>query len=350
MLFMVGLGWSVILLLVAVICLVVAIVWLVYRVQNSGSWKEANKGWPIAFFVAFFVFLYLGMFSVLHVKVLINNQALLVNTISQEITGVESAGIHEKKLFTKVITWPANDRYYLQFSMQQGVESATCSDQTAVVIAVNFYLNLNKMDIEAIYKAINGDFTSFWNTVLRVAVLDIARDVSKNYTASEHTSKRDLWVIDFENELEKYLNERGYEITLIKGMTTESWDFASEEVSKAYDAANLAIYTQKEKENEKAALGIEQEMAVMRADMLISTTDGTISSLDKMATFFEDQDPEVRPFLVQYLGTLVDLEYLRLVGEQKPEQFLPPNSDTIPTYTTNQTNQNTDIVTNTETN
>lgn len=341
---MVGSGWSIAFLVLAGLCLIATVGQIFFGTSQRGGFREMPKGWLITTAILTVILFYLGMFSVNHVKIPINNRAIMITSVDQDVIDVVGPGTHRKKdILSYPMLWPSNNEQYIPTKMERGAESATTKDQTAVILDLTLYFDLSEMDIEKIYRAVNGDFIVYYHNNLKKAIFDTARIVSQKYSASEHTSLRDNWENEFEKLLEEYLNNEGFKVKLVSGMTKQSWDFDNPAVAAAYDAANLAIYTQKQRENEKAALTVEQDMAVMRGQMLSSTTGGTISSLEQIATFFDKQQPETRPYLSQYLNTLVNLEYLRLVGEQKPIQFLPPNSDTIPTYNTNDTTQSVPI-------
>ncbi len=334
---MVGSGWSIAFLVFAGLCLIATVGRILYEKSHYSGFKEIPKGWLITTAILTVILFYLGMFSVNHVKIPINNRAIMITNVEQNVVDVIGPGTHRKKnILSYPMLWPSNTQGSISTTMQRGVESATTKDQTAVIVSLTLYLDLSEMDIEKTFRAVNGNFTVYFDNNLRKAIFDTARIITEGYTASELTSLRDKWEKEFDTLFVEYLKTEDFNVKLVSGRTKQSWDFDNPAVAAAYDAANLAIYTQKQRENEKAALTVEQDMAVMRGQMLSSTTGGTISSLEQIAIFFDKQQPETRPYLSQYLNTLVNLEYLRLVGEQKPVQFLPPNSDTVPVYTTNQ--------------
>lgn len=330
----IGTGWAILYAILGLIGIIGGAIWLIYNARE----RESVLG-PLAVLVVGIASAYLWSYAATHFRVPVNKQALLINTIDQKVIGTRQSGIQTRPIFgVKVDLWPANNQFDLLVDMGPGVESATTKNGTSIYADTKVYLDLSHMDIEAAFRASNGNWDTFYEKNLRPGLMDVTRNISDGFGTSDHTFKRGEWVTDYEAALQVYFATagKGYGIVLVPGRTTMSWDFVNEQDAKAYDDANRAGYLTQQRENEKAALLIEAEMAKIRSEMLSSTADGSITGLQKISDFIASQPPELRPYLMEYLKTMVDLEYLRLVGEQRPAQFLPPNSGTVPTYNFNQ--------------
>jgi hypothetical protein len=330
----IGTGWAITYAILALIGIIGGAIWLIWNSRERNSVVG-----PLVVLVLGIGSAYLWSYAATHFRVPVNQRALLINTIDQQVIGTRESGIQTRPIFgVKVMLWPAYTQYDLTVDMAAGIDSATTSNNTPVYVDTRLYLDLSAMDIVGMYKASNGNFDVFLEKNLRPGMRGVARNVSIMYTTLAHSNQKTAWQLEYEKQLNVYLSDatKGFGIKLLPNRTVMTWDFVSPDDAKAFDDANRAAYLVMQRENEKAALMIEKEMAQTRSEMLLLSANGTVDSLQAMSDFIQSQPESIRPYLIQYMDTLVSLEYLRLVGEQKPASFLPPGSSTVPTYNFNQ--------------
>lgn len=330
----VGTGWATAYFVIGLIVLAVGIVWLIIALGN----RESPAGGVILILFSF-VIGYLWIYAATHFRVPINYKALLINTIDQTVIGEKTAGVHPRPFVgVKVINWPANTQYRLEVVMGSGVASATTKNGTSVYVNTSMYLDLSRMDVISAYKAYNGDWDHFVGSYLNPQMMGVTRTISQKYYTGEMTTLRVSWETDFEKSVQTLLatTGKGYGITLVQLQTIMSWDFVLDEDAKAFDNANRASYLVTQRENEKAALKIESEMVEIRSQMMSKTADATVDGMRKLADYIKAQPENLRPYLIEYLQTQVDLEYLRLVAQLQPDFFSPPRGQgMLPTYNVN---------------
>ncbi len=328
MIYTIGSAWLLIYALAAIACIVGGAIWIMIAISD----RDRPVGGSITM-AAGLVFVYFAIFAGTHFQVPINQRALLVNTIQQTVIGTRESGIQSKPLFgVDYTTWPANREFKVFIDLKPGTQSATSKNSAPLFVDTTFYLDLREMDIQAAFQAFNGDWDKFVESYLTPQFANLNRTVAQRYTTKEHETKRDAWETDFENEAKALLETNGYGITFVSGRTIMAWDFVSDEDARAYDTANRASYLVDQRENERQALMVEVQMSQIRAGMIISTTQATTGSLREVANFLASQPAEMRPMLMEYLSTQVNLEYLRLVAQQQPATIFPPNGGPHITY------------------
>lgn len=269
---------------------------------------------------------YLTTFAFTHYRVDINTRSLLFNKIEQEIIETRESGVQERPFIgAKSFDYPAHEMK-TEFAMGGGVSSATALNGMGINNAVNVYLNTRSMDITQMYTEYNGDWDHFMAEFLRPQLMKIARGITKDYNPEELTTRRVDWEKEFDKQTTAFLEASGYDIYLIKNQTVMSWDFVSKDDEMAYEEAKRAGYLEEIALKQKAALVIQKQMATIRAEMLTESATGSVDAVQIMANYLGSVDPEMRPYLMEYLETQVDLEYLRLVAELKPDIIIPPGS------------------------
>lgn len=328
MIYTVGTGWAIGYFILALASIIIGICWGVYKIKEC---SEKPIGGATLVILGL-VFVYLWIFAAVHFRVGINERALLVNTINQTIIGVREHGVQSKPLMgVSIKYWPANTQYQIPVTMTGGTQSATTKNGTSVYDDVVVYFDLSEMDIASAYKAVNGNWENFFEKNLLPGLLSVSRSVSQKFLTNDHTVLRDDWEKLFETETENYLSDptKGFGIKIMKGRTVLSWDFVNSDDAKAYDIANRAAYQVTQKENEKAALEIDKEMSNIRNEIINKTADGTIVSLQKISDYLKSQPSDLRPYLIEYLNSMADMEYLRIVAQEKPELIIPPHGSVI---------------------
>lgn len=160
------------------------------------------------------------------------------------------------------------------------------------------------------------------------------RTITAGFKTQEHETKRDQWEETFETYVSEFLSDdgNGFNISLVPGRTIMAWDFVNEQDATAYDTANRATYLITQRENELQALGIEAQMVEIRANMIVSSTVGTIDSMETFLTYIEQQPVETWPYLMRFMDSQAQYEYLRLIAQNDPSNFLPPFQTPVTTY------------------
>ncbi len=346
MIYTVGTWWAVGYFIFALIGIVVGICWGLYN-RTQG---EKPVGGIICFAFGL-VMVWFWIFAATHFRVNINERSLLINTVNQTVIGTRESGVQGKPLLgVSTIDWPAQNRYKVEVVMQKGVASATAKGGTSLQISNIIYLDLSKTMIAEAYRSCNGNWDVFFEKNLIPDFMSVARNVSQNYTPSEHTFKRDAWEKEYEDKLEALFSDpkHGYGIKIVKGTTIMSWGFSNEADEKAYDDSNRVSYSIDQKNKELEALKIDSAMVDTRNEMLKKTANGTIANLQAISDYLKSQPADIRPYLMDYLANMADMEYLRIVGQEKPDMILPPHGGSViaqstpKTAVTPQTSENKD--------
>jgi len=322
MVYTIGFGWLCVYLVLGLIGLIVAL----YLVFTGFDHKGRMIGGLVVLVMAALLF-YLAVFAGTHFRVGVNQRALLVDTVNQRIIGVRESGIQSRPLIgVKPIIWPANKSYQIFLDLEPGTASASSEDKISLWVDTKCYLDLSQMDLEAAYRAVNGDWGTFYKGYLESQLMNEIRRTSSQFSVSDHSEKRDLWAAQFDEYATAFFanKDEGYGIQLFLGRTIMSWDFVNPDDATAYDLAHRSVFLVTQRENEQAALNIEAEMAETRADMLGTTAQGTIDAWTIVADYIRQQPPEVQTFLTSYMGLQSNMEYLRMVSQQKPSMIFPP--------------------------
>lgn len=323
MIYTIGSGWGWGYLILGFIALIGGGIWAYARSEE----RESPVPQVIGTIVLTILFGYLSLYAFTHYKVGINERSLLINTIEQKVEGVRDSGIQKRPILgVKTIDYPAFT-LKAELKMGDGISSATAKNGMGIYNAVTVYFDTREMDIEKVFHDYNGNWDKFQAEFLRPQMMNIARDITTGYEPEELTTKRKDWQAEFDSRASVYLAASGYNITIIPSQTTMSWDFVSAEDAKAYEEAKRAGYLQEVALKKKAALQVEADMAEIRAAMLTQSATGSVDALKVINEYLASVDPSIRPYIMEYLQTQVDLEYLRLVAEQKPDFIFPPGSN-----------------------
>lgn len=328
----VGTGWFVFYGLFALAGLIGGGIWL------SISITDRRSPFPGIMVIIFgVVCLYLSIFAGTHFRVQFNERVLLLDTINQRIVGVRESGIQSKPLVgVAVKRFPAHKQYKFFCDLGPGTETAVTSPplRAPVYVDSTFWLDLSEMDLVFIYRSFNGGWEQFQEQYLVPTCQDMNRTLTADFSPYQLEQERTVWEQQYQSLMEELFASEGegFGVRMVPKRVVMAWDFANPEDATAYDEANRAANLQIKREHELEALLIEAQMTEVRASMIVSTTLGTVGSLQAVSDFLAEQPVEMRSHLMQYLGTQVNLEYLRLVAQQEPENIFPPGG-TMPVTT-----------------
>jgi hypothetical protein len=321
MVYTVGGVWAGAYLILACILLLVAL-WIAFGEAQS-------KGGGLVLLVLGLICFYFGFFAATHFRVGVNERALIINTISGRVEGVRGPGVQPRPILgVRIQYWPANRAYQVFLDLQPGTASASTANNISLWVDTKLFLDLVDMNIEHAYYAVNGDWEVFYSRYLETQLMNLVRATSKDFTVVEHNTRREDWARAFDGRAQAFFASdiEGFGIRIVPDLTTMSWDFVSEDDAQAFDQAQRAAFLITQRQNEQAALNIEAQMAVTRAQILVDTGSGALEAWRQVVDFIALQPPDVQLFLVEYMDLQADLEYLRLVGEQRPDNFFPPGS------------------------
>ncbi len=273
------------------------------------------------------VSVYLAIFAGTHFRVPVNHRSLLIDTVNQKVIGVREEGVQQKPLIgIKVMNWPANRQYRLIADATTGTQSATTSDKIAVLVDSTMFLDLSQMDLAGAFTAVNGDWDKFEANYLIPQMLDENRRTTAKTELLTVATQKDVWTAAFDENAQRFFTDsrKGYGIELVPGQTIMSYDFVNPADAARFDDSNTSVFLQQKRENERRALLIEAEMVGIRASMVVSTTQGTIQSMESLRQYLATVPIEERQQILDYLPILTQMEYLRLVGQQEPDLIFPP--------------------------
>jgi len=317
MVYTVGTGWFWFYLLAALAAFGITIALFYY---------EAKVGGVITAVVGI-VLIYFAIFAGTHFRVGVNERALLIDTVNQKIIGVRESGIQPKPLIgVRADIWPANKAYQIILDLKPGTSSSTSKDKISLWVDTKLYVDLSNMDLVNAFSAVNGGWDAFYSRYLEPQLMNEIRRTSIDFTVGDHSENRDVWSSKFdENAIAFFSNQaEGFGIRLVPGLTTMSFDFVNDDDAKSFDLAHRSVFLTVQRQNEQAALNIELGMAKTRADMLKTTAQGTIDAWTVVADYIRQQPNDVQSFLQNYMALQSNMEYLRMVSEQKPTVIFPP--------------------------
>jgi hypothetical protein len=326
----VGVWWFWIYGVIALTFLVAGVIWIFSEL--------IKREFPLPGVITFCfggLLMYLSIFAGTHFRVPVNMRALIIDNIKGEVVGTRNAGIQGKPLFgVTVCNWPANKAYQVFLDLEPGTASASSKDQIALWVDTKHFLDLSRLDLERSYRAVNGCWDTFFEKYLETQLFNLVRQTSKDYTVLEHNTKKSEWAMKFDQNANVFFSDgtKGYQIQIVPGRTTMSWDFVNTADAEAFDQAHRSAFLITQRLNEQKALEIEKEMAQTRAEILETTAGGATQAWDDVVTFIESLPPQSQKFLEQFMQLQANLEYLRLVGQHDPEVFFPPGSSLSPVY------------------